>query len=81
MKRKRLVVELTELEHEGLVDTADQMGISLANLVRQALEFPAERQGVRRQPTELEKKILHTRARREASFAKLRRPPVEKANP
>lgn len=56
LKRKRLIVQLTEAEHVALVREARGLNLTIANFVRKVLsqgcvtEFGLERQGVKRKP-------------------------------
>lgn len=47
MEKKRLVIDLTDTEHQVLVRKARKMGFTLSNYVRKTLNIPLRQQGVR----------------------------------
>ena len=47
MGKKRLVLNLEEAHHKGLVDRARAAEMTVSNYVRKALGLPLERQGVK----------------------------------
>jgi hypothetical protein len=47
MGKKRIIVEVHEDHFRFLVEEARAKGVTLANYVRQALDLPLERQGVK----------------------------------
>ena len=53
MEKKRLVIDLDEAAHSTLMEEARQHNLTTANYVRQALQLPLERQGVRPDPVRL----------------------------
>jgi hypothetical protein len=48
MGTKRLVIELDETEHKALLKKARALDMTLSNLVRNALELPLLKQGIKR---------------------------------
>ena len=46
MGKKRLVIDLTETEHQRLVRDARKVGLTLSNYVRKTLNIPLRQQGV-----------------------------------
>ena len=49
MGKKRLVIDLDEDHHAGLVKQSRQMGLTVSNFVRQSLGLPLQRQGIKTQ--------------------------------
>jgi hypothetical protein len=49
MGKKRLVIDLDEADHAALVKKARKAEMTVANFVRQAVELPLQRQGVKQQ--------------------------------
>jgi hypothetical protein len=50
MGKKRLVIDLDEGDHAALVKKARKADMTVANLVRQAVDLPLQRQGVKQTP-------------------------------
>jgi hypothetical protein len=48
MAKKRLIVDLDEVEHAGLVKSARAVDMTVSNFVRKALGLPLLKQGVKR---------------------------------
>jgi hypothetical protein len=48
MGKKRLIVDLDETEHRGLVNSARAVDMTVSNYVRKALSLPLLKQGVKR---------------------------------
>jgi hypothetical protein len=53
LEKKRLVIDLEEAAHHLLMHHAQQRNMTLANYVREALQLPLSRQGVRAEPTQV----------------------------
>jgi hypothetical protein len=47
MDKKRLVIDLTQAEHDGLVRDARQLGLTVSNYVRKTLDIPLCHQGIK----------------------------------
>jgi len=47
MGKKRLVIDLTDVEHAGLVRTAREFNLTLSNYVRKTLKIPLRQQGIK----------------------------------
>ena len=47
MGKKRLVIDLTDTEHNGLVRAARKQDLTLSNYVRKTLGVPLRQQGVK----------------------------------
>lgn len=47
MDKKRLVIDLTQAEHDGLVGEARRLGLTVSNYVRKTLHIPLRHQGVK----------------------------------
>jgi len=50
MGKKRLVIDLDESEHTELVAQARHVNMTLANYIRNAVDLPLQRQGVKAPP-------------------------------
>ena len=48
MGKKRLVIDLNDVDHAELVKKAREAGMTVANYVRKSTGLPLERQGVKR---------------------------------
>ena len=48
MGKKRLVIDLNDVDHAELVSKAREAGMTVANYVRKSTGLPLERQGVKR---------------------------------
>jgi hypothetical protein len=47
MGKKRLVMDLTQAEHDELVRDARRLGLTVSNYVRKTLNIPLRQQGVK----------------------------------
>jgi hypothetical protein len=47
MGKKRLVIDLTDAEHDSLVRTSRKLDLTLSNYVRRALSIPLRTQGIK----------------------------------
>lgn len=61
MGKKRLIVDLLDIDHAALSEKARAAGLSVSNFVRQSCGLPLERQGVKR-PAPASKKPAKTKS-------------------
>jgi hypothetical protein len=55
MGKKRLIVDLLDLDHADLVNRSREAGLTVSNYVRQACGLPLEHQGKKRVEAPLKK--------------------------
>jgi len=48
MGKKRLVIDLNDIDHAKLVEDAKAAGLTVSNYVRKSTGLPQERQGIKR---------------------------------
>jgi hypothetical protein len=60
--KKRLIVDLLDVDHATLVNKARAVGLTVSNFVRQACGLPLEHQGKKRAETEPKKRTATKRA-------------------